>query len=192
MASSTLPATTRAHAIAAATKRTAAAFAIAVGCLVVVGWLLDVRSLKGGVLGSTVMNFNTALCFVLAGLSLWALGRAGALWRWLGLVCALLVALTGLLTFIEYAFGWLVGLNQLFVHPPPGESPLHYRMAPHAAFCVLLTGAVLFCGTLAAPSVRRRRSRSCWCSSPGSRWSVTATASPTARCACPRWRSSRH
>ena len=143
MASPAFPATDRAHTVAAATKRTAAAFAVTVGCVVVAGWLLDVRALKAGVLGSTVMNFNTALCFVLAGLSLLALGRARRGWRWFGLVCALLVALAGLLTFAEYAFGWPVGLNQLFVHPPPGESPLHYRMAPHAAFCVLLTGAAL-------------------------------------------------
>src|SRR5205085_2052021 len=82
-------------------------------------------------------------CFVLAGLSLLALGGAGTRWRWLGAACALLIALTGLLTLAEYGFDWSVGINRLFIQPPPGESALHYRMAPHAAFCFPLVGATL-------------------------------------------------
>ena len=122
MASPALPTRNNAQASAARLVAAAATFAIAVGGVVIIGWLADVRLLKGGVLGSTVMNFNTAACFVLAGLSLLALGGAGTRWRWLGAACALLVALTGLLTLAEYGFDWSVGINRLFIQPPPGES----------------------------------------------------------------------
>src|SRR5947207_1026492 len=133
-----------APAFAARLGGAAATFAIVVGGIVIVGWRADVRLLKGGVLGSTVMNFNTAACFVLAGLSLLLLTRSpSARWRWLGGVCALLVALTGLVTFVEYVFDWSVGINRLFIQPPPGDSPVHYRMAPFTALSFLLTGAAL-------------------------------------------------
>ena len=133
-----------AHAFAARLVAAAATFTGAVGGIVLVGWLLDNRLLKGGVLGSTVMNFNAAVCFVLAGLSLLTLaGGTSTRWRWLGGACALLVALTGLVTFAEHVFDWSVGINRLFIQPPTGASPLHYRMAPFTAFCFLLTGAAL-------------------------------------------------
>jgi hypothetical protein len=73
--------------------------AMAVGGLVLVGWMLGIRTLASVFPHYTTMKPNTAFCFVLAGLSLWLLrlpssqavefnpkhGR-------LGQICAVLVA----------------------------------------------------------------------------------------------------
>src|SRR2546423_1714693 len=113
-------------------------------CCIARGFSCRVCLFKRGLHGSTVMNFTTAACFVLAGLSLLALaGETSARWRWLGVGCALLVALAGFLTLAEYGLNWSVGINRLFIQPPPGESALHYRMAPQSAFGLLLVGLTL-------------------------------------------------
>jgi hypothetical protein len=77
--------------------------AIAVGGLVLAGWLLGIRTLTNVFPHFTTMKPNTAFCFVLAGLSLWLLrlpsrqadefnpkhGRLGksARWSWLSSAC---------------------------------------------------------------------------------------------------------
>ncbi|MEH2181903.1 PAS domain S-box protein [Nostoc sp.] len=51
--------------------RVASAIAIFVGSLVLVGWCFGIEVFKHGFLGSPAMKVNTALCFVLCGVSLW-------------------------------------------------------------------------------------------------------------------------
>jgi hypothetical protein len=50
--------------------RVASAFAVLVGCVVLVGWTLNLDVLKSGLPGLVAMNPATALCFVASGLSL--------------------------------------------------------------------------------------------------------------------------
>src|SRR5262249_37920190 len=98
------------------------------------------------------MKANTAICFLLAGASLWLL-RSELLpppRRRLGQGCAGVVALVGLLTLSQYFFGWDLGIDQLLFREAPGtfgtSSP--GRMAPNTALSFLLVGlALLFLTT---------------------------------------------
>jgi two-component system, sensor histidine kinase and response regulator len=126
--------------------------AITVGGLVLVGWLLGIRTLASVFPHYTTMKPNTAVCFVLAGLSLWLLrtpssqsvefnpkhGR-------LGQICAVLVAFLGLLTLGEIFLSLNFGIDQILLRDtltdprlPPG------RMSIPAAFGFLTLGSSLF------------------------------------------------
>jgi hypothetical protein len=70
-----------------------------IGALVLVGWILDIAILKSVISGFDTMKANTALAFVLSGLSLWLLQRSTTENASLALnsarLCAALVALVG-------------------------------------------------------------------------------------------------
>ncbi|MBI3922287.1 MAG: hypothetical protein HY318_12780, partial [Armatimonadetes bacterium] len=156
-------------------SRLASGASILVGCFVLIGWIFDVPLLKSVFPGLVTMKANTAICFILAGVALWLRvaerekGRMGewgnggvggqnssptlpcahssALRLWVANVCAVVVALVGLLTLFECLFGWDLGIDQLLFKDGPG------RMSPATALSFLLVGlALLF------PAARR----TCW------------------------------
>jgi protein-S-isoprenylcysteine O-methyltransferase Ste14 len=57
--------------------RAASITVVLVGCLVFIGWILDIGILKSVLPGLVTMKANTALCFILAGAALWLLRTAG-------------------------------------------------------------------------------------------------------------------
>src|SRR5687767_12081261 len=132
------------------------------GGLVLIGWLLDVPSLKSVWPGQVTMKANAALAFVFGGCALWMLGAdpadsfAGRRRR-IGQVFACIVASIGLLTLGEYFFGWDLGIDQWLFHDAhgPAETPHRGRM-PHITalnFAVIGLALQLFhfrCGLLAA------------------------------------------
>ncbi|MDF5706430.1 MAG: ATP-binding protein [Nostoc sp. S4] len=113
------------------------AIPILVGSLVIAGWWLEIEVLKRGFPGSlATMKFNTALCFVLCGMSLWLLlteertskrGNGGkqpgeektiknsrySRILVLSRVCAIAVTTIAALTLCEYLFDWNFGIDQL-------------------------------------------------------------------------------
>ncbi len=93
-----------------------AALVFLAGCLVLMGWMLDIPVLKSVFPNLATMKANSALCFIMAGAALWLLQdeQASQTQRRLAQVCALAIFLIGSLTLLEYIFGWDFGIDQLF------------------------------------------------------------------------------
>ncbi len=122
------------------------AIALVVGVLVLLGWLLNVGTLKSVLPGWVSVKPNTALSFLLIGLALLLSRSRSKLLTRASRICAVLAGVIGLLSLCEYAFGWNLRLDQWLFSEPAGtigtSSP--GRMAPESAFCfVLLAGAEL-------------------------------------------------
>ncbi len=128
-------------------SRGAAAGTFLVGGLVLLGWVFDVAVLKSVLPGIVTMKANAALAFVLAGLALWLSQVERPSWRSLRMaqMCALTVALIGLLTLVEYLFGWNVGIDQVLFQDAPHavDTPHPGRMASMTALSFLLLGCAL-------------------------------------------------
>jgi cation transport ATPase len=106
----------------------ASVFAVTMGVLVLVGWLFDLDTLKSLLSGSTAMKVNTAVGFILSGISLWGIQTSsqGMLLRIVSRVCAGVVLLLGLLSLGEYLSEMDFGIDQLLIHDAtklPGDIP---------------------------------------------------------------------
>lgn len=127
----------------------ASAIAILLGCSVLLGWVLDIGALKSPIPGSVTMRVNTAVSFVLAGLSLeLQIEPSSASWRArVARLCALVTLAVGSLTLLEYAYDADFGIQQLLLRVPAGElEPVSPgRMASNTALCFVLLGLVLAC-----------------------------------------------
>ncbi|MEO8394944.1 MAG: hypothetical protein ABI700_18250, partial [Chloroflexota bacterium] len=122
-------------------SRRAALLVIAVGSLIIVGWLFNIAILKSLLPGLATMKFNTAAGFMLAGSGLLTLRRQPRL----TLVAAFIVLLLGLLTLCQYLFGWNLGIDQLLMHDAAGVGQTLYpgRMSPVTALNFCLIGCSL-------------------------------------------------
>ena len=139
--------------------RIAAATALVVGCLVLCGWYLEIPLLTSVLPGLVTMKANTALAFMLAGISLGGVSVAGnslrgvptdipfdPRWSRTGLYSAVAVAAIGVLTLVECSAGLDLGIDQLLIRVSPGLENGGMppgRMAPASAFFFLLIGVAL-------------------------------------------------
>jgi signal transduction histidine kinase len=121
---------------------------LAISCVVLSGWVLDIYVLKSLGLDMVSMKVNTAAAFALAALTLcllhpWPARRL--VFRWAGRIFALLVAVLGFLTLFEYLSGLDLGIDQAIFREPSGEAMtvIPGRMAPNTAFIFLLLGLSL-------------------------------------------------
>lgn len=94
------------------------------------------------------MKANTAAAFVLSGICLYlqTLPTASQFFLLARRIAAALVLLLGLVTFLEYQFGWDTGIDQLLFSDPPGEILTSHpgRMSSiTAANFALIGGALL-------------------------------------------------
>ena len=126
--------------------RMAAAAAVTVGAVVLVGWLIDAHVLRAFSTGAVAMKANAAIGVLMAGVGV--LVKVGDPPRWrrltgdgLGLACMLL----GVVTLAEYLTGWQPGIDELVFSEAPTEvrtsSP--NRMAASAAVCLVLLGTAV-------------------------------------------------
>jgi PAS domain S-box-containing protein len=145
--------------------RVASAIAIGVGCLTLIGWILDIAIFKSVIPGTATMKANTALAFILAGVSLYGreqgtLSRdnkaGGATTNYqftihnsqliIAKICAAIVALIGLLTLCQYIFNWNLGIDELLFRDLPRSPAMPFpgRMAETTALNFLLLGVALW------------------------------------------------
>lgn len=117
-----------------------APISMAVGCLVLLGWALDIPLLKSVFPGLVTMKANTALGFVLSGVSL-GLPRM----RRVAVACAGLVLLLGALTLGEYLSGGNFGIDQMLFPDDAGATQTFApgRMSPATALNFVLLGLAL-------------------------------------------------
>lgn len=121
--------------------------AIAVGGMVLCGWIFHVEFLASGLLGSTSIEANTALGLILLGTSLWLLlpdppRRAN---RDCGLFLAGLAAAIGAITLVEHLSGLNLRIDQLLFGRQLGAVAIHSpgRMPPATAVTFLALGLAL-------------------------------------------------
>src|SRR5471030_2462052 len=91
-------------------------FTILTGIAVLTGWFLNIQVLKSGLPGLVTMKFNTALCFILAGVSFLLLLKYDTLFpRSLGKVLLEAMGILAAITFSQGLFDWNSSLDQFFV-----------------------------------------------------------------------------
>jgi diguanylate cyclase (GGDEF)-like protein len=137
-------------------SRGCAGAVVLLGLFVLLGWAGDIVALQGIVAGWPTMKVNTAMSFVLAGLSLLAwqhvlrVGVAGAgLMRAAALATAFLVLVVAAVTLAENLIDWDPGLDRLFfphVQATDAASPGRMSMATAALFVLSGIALMLFSG----------------------------------------------
>jgi diguanylate cyclase (GGDEF)-like protein len=139
--------------------------AIAVGYLVLAGWVFHIDLLKSGLLGSASVEANTALGLIFLGVSLWLLlpdppRRAHRYW---GLLFGALAASLGAITVIEYVLGLDLGIDKLLFSVDAGATNSPGRMPLITAMTFLALGvALLLLDWEARPGARLAQVLSLW------------------------------
>lgn len=122
---------------------------LSIGVVVLIGWQFDIALLKSLHPSLVSMKANTALGFILAGISLLFRNYEAhpsnhkSVYR--ANIFAVAVAFIGGATLFEYGSGINLGIDQLLYHEPMGtvDTLAPGRMAPVTAFCFLLLGGIL-------------------------------------------------
>jgi PAS domain S-box-containing protein len=129
--------------------KVASTVAILVGCVVLVGWTLNIDVLKRILPGLVAMNPATAIAFVIAGAATRLLLNKDVdrRPRRLAQGLALVVTTVGLLKLVEILFGWDLGIDQLLfrqgLESEATVTGVPNQMAPNTAVNFLLVGCAL-------------------------------------------------
>jgi PAS domain S-box-containing protein len=130
----------------------AGALAAAVGVLSLLGWLLDVETLKSVLPGKATIKPNTALSLILAGIALVVsavspraeTSQRGRKRKGVTRVCSGLLVIIGGVTLVEYIFHLDLRIDALLSRSALPESLFGIRMSGPAALSFTLTGCALF------------------------------------------------
>ncbi len=151
---SSRPAELRASALFDRAPRAVAGLAGTAGAVVLAGWVLEVPILVTWLPGLVAMRVNTAIGFILLGISLWILSgardRTAAV---IAVTCALAAAALGLSTGVEYLAGIDLHIDQLVFADRAG-----WTTVPTGRMSLASCGALTLIGTaIAVLPVRSRR-----------------------------------
>ena len=115
------------------------AFAILVGGIAITGWLFNIERLTTLAPGLPTMKFNTALGFMLAGLSIYFSQAEKSYYHTVSHVLSGLLILMGIMVLAGYAFNTDNHIDQLFVTDRFDlTGGLPGRMAASTALCFVL------------------------------------------------------
>ena len=126
--------------------RLAALTVMAIGIVVLIGWLLDVPLLRSVLPSWTSMVVNTASLFTVLGVGLWcATLRQSLIGSVIRRLSALLAVLVGGLTLVEYVTSVDLAIDLILPIDLQHAQPVLFpgRMAPATALCFLLSGVAL-------------------------------------------------
>jgi PAS domain S-box-containing protein len=129
----------------------AGAMAVAVGIMVLLGWLLGLDILKSIVPGLLTMKVNTALAFVLLGLGSFLSARAStARDRRIAVLPVAAAMVLAALVGSQYLIGRDLGIDQWLFYEAPGQlGTVHpNRMSPMTVICFLLVGTGIILATI--------------------------------------------
>jgi methyl-accepting chemotaxis protein len=129
-------------------SRAAGAAVSLIGCIVLIGWLGDIAVLKSVLPGLATMKANTALAFVLIGMSLWLAGMVNPGVCLISRLCAAIVTCMALLTFSQDLLSWVLGIDQLLFKDPSTAAQMAApgRMATATALNFLVLALALLFG----------------------------------------------
>lgn len=128
-------------------SKIASIIAIFIGLFVILGWTFNIGSFKSIFPNIVAMKANTAICFILIGISLFFLNEKLITKPQLRItqISAIIVTIIGFLTIIEYLFNFNIGIDQLFFKEQVGAvlTTNPGRMALTTAINFLLIGMSL-------------------------------------------------
>ncbi|MCF6775345.1 GGDEF domain-containing protein [Thiotrichales bacterium 19X7-9] len=114
---------------------------VIIGFIVMLGWKFKLISLIQIHPSFVPMQFNTALCFSLIGISLLLISTK---LHYFSSFLALLVLIISTVTLIEYIFHINIGIDELLIkHYVLTETSHPGRMAPNTALCFLLSACII-------------------------------------------------
>jgi signal transduction histidine kinase len=138
-------------------SRASSIIVILIGVIALIGWMFDITALKSVVSGLPNMMPNTAIAFILSGVSLLLLQEPAMSLRGedeaiseqnkkklIAQICAIIALIIGILTLSEYIFRINLGIDQLVIKDTmTAEKPYPGRMAPHTALNFIFVGISL-------------------------------------------------
>ncbi|MFF2202286.1 SpoIIE family protein phosphatase [Streptomyces sp. NPDC058145] len=136
---------------ARAVAQVAALVAAALGASGLAGWIFDVDVLRRVPGADSTMSANTAVALLALGVSLFLMARAHAT-RWVNTAAraaAVLAALIGGLTIVEYVTGSALGIDELLFRDDTARvaTEVPGRMAPNTATALLIGGVAALCAS---------------------------------------------
>lgn len=117
---------------------------VGLGVLSTIGWFFNVPILRGEFIGYMGTKLNTAILFILAGISLYLLNQSSDSKKIiLSRILTSIIIIGGVLTLIEYITGINLGMNQLFSNFIPGHSSVLSKSRILSTINFLLIGFAL-------------------------------------------------
>ncbi|OIQ92890.1 nitrogen fixation regulatory protein [mine drainage metagenome] len=123
-------------------SKTISLFIIFFSCIVLAGWMLHIHILTTGFFNGVGMRFNAAICFLLSGIVIYLMDTPviNHSRKTVIAVLSLTISFAGLLTFLQFIFGWNLGIDELLIKDRLTE--FHGRMGYLISFDFILTGII--------------------------------------------------